>query len=182
MNQVKKAKSNHAQVAAALKKFAKANGLVASAKSQSYSGGSSVSLYVTDVRPAMFATLEQEGERYVYGHFDGMQDLYEYKKDREDLPMVSYVFVENEISDALRQQIWEFAVQYYGFDDAPASVKDASNYRDKNGVIERDGQNMVYRLFRGAFPNGAFWESVENAELAAATGEAAAAVIAKAMA
>lgn len=165
-----KAKTSQAQVAAILKAYAKSKGIKASAKSESFAGGNSVTLYVQDLPPAMYDDLNAEANKYVYGKFNGMEDIYEYDYNRDDnLPRCKYISVNNEISDALRQKIWDFLIGYFGLVDAPADEKMAYSYRDQRFCNDwgNDGSNMIYRFFRGSYMYEAFWDFVNAEKIAA---------------
>lgn len=158
--------SNHAAAAKAIRVWMKANGYVGSVKSDSYSMGSSVNVYVEDFNPVQYKALDEYADQYQYGDFNGMEDIYEFRKDRPDLPQVKYVFVNNSMSDAMRQRIWDFARDYYlHLDEMPADYEQARNLRiDSFGIWVSD---LVFRLFNGANYNNAYWESVaQQAEAA----------------
>ena len=84
-----------AQVAKLLKQKAKELGLVATAKSQNYSMGNSVNVRITEGSDANLEKLKEYSNQYQYGHFDGMQDMYEITNYRDDIPQTKYLFVED---------------------------------------------------------------------------------------
>lgn len=43
--------------------------------------------------------------QYQYGHFDGMQDMYENSNRRDDIPQTKYLFVRREISPEIRATV-----------------------------------------------------------------------------
>lgn len=60
--------------------------------------------------------------KFQYGHFDGMQDLYEYSNSRDDIPQVKFVQTQRRISDETRRQTLENIADQFGIDpDAPES-------------------------------------------------------------
>lgn len=168
MTQVKPVKviSTHAAAAKAIRQYMKANGIVGSATSESYSMGSSVNVYVTDMAPATYETLSTFVKQFQYGNFNGMEDIYEYSNDRKDLPQVKYAFTNNKISDEMRQKIWDFALGYYNvLGDAPKDAKAASNYRIVD--FQQYGSELIYRLFAGGYNENMFWDFVNNEQMAA---------------
>ena len=88
-------KSTQAKAAAEIRKYLKEKGIPAKVTSQSASMTSSVRIKVSDLHPDIFEEIEQHCMQYQYGHFDGMQDLYEYSNARNDIPQVKFVFVNN---------------------------------------------------------------------------------------
>jgi len=153
-----KAISNYAAAAKQIRVWLKAQGIAARVNSEGYSMGSSVNVYIEDQMPEVVAKVKAFAEKYQYGHFNGMEDIYEYSNSRDDIPQAKFVFVNNYISDAMRQEIWDFILGYYGnnFEGAPDDAKNASNYR----VIDWNmyGDQMIYRLFQGGFNQNEFWD------------------------
>ena len=67
-------------------------------------------------------------DKYQYGHFNGMEDIYEYTNSRADIPQVKYLFVNNGMSDAKKQEIWaKVRKQWSGGDEMPEEYAAASN-------------------------------------------------------
>jgi hypothetical protein len=60
-----------------------------------YSGGSSLNIYTENLTIEERETLDLLTEKYEYGSFDGMQDLYTHKKESHELA-VKYVLIHNE--------------------------------------------------------------------------------------
>ena len=153
--------SSHAGAAKMIRQFMKANGIAGSVISKSYSMGSSISVYVEDLPPAQYQVLKDYVSQFEYGHFDGMQDLYEMSNCRDDIPQVKYAFVNNKISDELYQDIWDFLKSYYsGMENAPADAKEAGSFYYSNG--NQYGNNMIYRFFNGGYCQMAYWDKVNG--------------------
>lgn len=155
---MKKQLSQQAQVAKLIRQDLKARGIPARVTSESYSMGNNVNVAVTDIDPKTFEELEKAYAKYQYGHFDGMTDMYEYSNSRDDIPQTKYLFVRNEISDEMKQRIWDFLRGKFtgNFGEMPASYEEARNLRD--GGFEAYVSDIVYRYFRGAYQYGDFWE------------------------
>lgn len=98
-------KSSHALAAAAIKKELKAMGIKCKASSESYSMGNSVNITVYDQHYSVFKQIEAICDKYQYGNFNGMEDIYEYTNSRDDLPQAKYVHVKSELSDSFLQVI-----------------------------------------------------------------------------
>jgi len=74
-------------------------------RSENYSGGNSVNVYIGNreqIEHPVYGQIwkNETGDKvmemirkYQYGHFDGMNDIYEYSNDRKDIPQVKFVFV-----------------------------------------------------------------------------------------
>ncbi len=142
-------KNQAALGAAALKKEVKAAfpGLKFSCTSSVYSMGSSIRLEMNDQPPEISKAIQSLAAKYQYGHFNGMDDIYEITNSREDLPQAKYVFVTNNASMTKKQEIYEGIRQNWaGGQDLPPT------YEEGCGAIfqGRNVQEMVWRQFTGA--------------------------------
>lgn len=74
-----------------------------SVRSDSFAGGDAVRISWTD--GPMTKEVDAIVGKYQYGHFDGMQDLYENSNRRNDIPQTKYVQTSRSKSEEVRQQI-----------------------------------------------------------------------------
>jgi hypothetical protein len=72
-----------------------------SVKSHNYSGGDSVRISYNDAVPV--EQIEAITDKYQYGNFNGMEDIYEYSNNRNDIPQSKYIFVDRTISEENKQ-------------------------------------------------------------------------------
>lgn len=105
-------KTTAAIVASMIRKEILKHGIKCSVTSDNYAGGHSVRVKLHDELPATVERIEEFCSQFKSGHFDGMTDMYVYKHDRSG-PTVDYVFVDNEISDELRETAKAFVNSYY---------------------------------------------------------------------
>jgi len=155
-------KSTQAKAAAEIRKYLKEKGIPAKVTSQSASMTSSVRIKVSDLHPDIFEEIEQHCMQYQYGHFDGMQDLYEYSNARNDIPQVKFVFVNNFYSDELRQLAWNYIRSTcHGADICPEKVSDLT-YSDQ--VFNDQATRIIWRLLNGSMDDLSknFWKSLEK--------------------
>ena len=151
--------SSHAGAAKMIRAYMKAKGIAGNVRSKSYSMGSSIHVYVQDLPPAQYADLVAYVNQFEYGHFNGMEDIYEISNRRDDIPQVKYAFVDNKMSDALGEKIYQFMKGYYsGMEGAPDSFKDAHSFYNMrfNGYAS----HLVYKLFAGGYMHNEYWISV----------------------
>ena len=134
--------STHAKTASAIRKELKNNQIAYdSVKSRSFAGGSAVSINMTDAPPNICEQAKSIVAKYVYGHFDGMDDLYTADNLNPDIPQVKYVHVTNLPSKEMKEEISNFVNNYYG-----------ENYSDPFIAVQ---------LFSGYFSD--FWDKkLEN--------------------
>jgi hypothetical protein len=79
--------------------------------------GSSINVKIKqDVSPAALEKIRAFCSQYQYGHFDGSIDLYEYSNSRDDIPQVSYVFVEVDYSDEIKQAARDYIAGISGIE------------------------------------------------------------------
>ena len=131
--------SNHAAAAAAIRAQLKAAGVKGSVKAESYAGGCSVRVRLAECLPATKREVEAFANQYQYGHFDGMDDSYKYSNRRDDLPQVTYVFVDVDYSP----ETWEAAKAY-------TVANDGENWEDYS-----NGSDRPWMYINGALPG--FW-------------------------
>lgn len=90
--------SNQAQAAKLIRKELKAAfpGIKFSVTSKGFSMGDSVDIDWTDGPTSK--QVKEITDKYQYGHFNGMEDIYEYSNNRSDLPQSKYVMTQRTIS------------------------------------------------------------------------------------
>lgn len=153
--------SQHAQVAKLCRQFLKANGLQGRASSSSFAGGNSVRVRLIDPTPAQIKQCTQAFAKYQYGHFDGMQDLYEISNHRDDIPQTKYLHIEVDYSDEMKQSAWTFLRdRFAGADALPEAYADLNHAHELQHEM---ATVLVYRLLRGSISMGnlaeAFWNT-----------------------
>ncbi len=121
--------SDHAHAAKMIRAELKKNGIKARVKASTASMTSSVDIYLTDcLAPWTLKEIKTFCDKFQYGHFDGMQDLYEYSNTNDDLPQVKFVFVHNGRTDEDRQRAYDYLrTGFAGYENAPAKYEDAAN-------------------------------------------------------
>ena len=110
---IKRELSEQAKVAKLCRQYLKSIGVKGQASSSSFSMGDSVDVSVNDLNPDLYKQIKDEFSQYQYGHFDGMNDIYEYSNRNRDIPQTKYLSVDNHYSDELRQKAWEFLYKKY---------------------------------------------------------------------
>ena len=88
-------KTEVARCAAEIRKILKAKNIKASVRSKNYSMGDSVNVEIKEIiDPEIYKGLKEELAKYQYGHFNGMEDIYEYSNCIEEIPQTKHLFVE----------------------------------------------------------------------------------------
>ena len=72
------------------------------------------------------AKVHEVTSKYSMGRFDGMTDSYEYSNRRDDVPQVSYVFLNRDISEHIYQQRFEHYKSYYQSWETLKDIDDCS--------------------------------------------------------
>ena len=103
--------SQHAAAAHQIRRELKSQGVEATVRARTFSGGDAVDVILYDPLPATVEKVEAFARQYQYGSFDGMQDLYEYTNRRDDLPQVKYVQVHTRYSDEIREAVEAYAAE-----------------------------------------------------------------------
>ena len=84
-----------AKVAAMIRKELKKNGIKASVRKRSYD---SVYVDLEDLSPSTLNKVAEYCDQFQMGHFNGMEDIYEYSSRRTDIPQVKFVIVRHSFS------------------------------------------------------------------------------------
>ena len=88
-------KTEAAKCAAEIRKYLKAKGVTASVTSKNYSMGDSVNVKIKEIiDPKVLNEIKDDLVIYQYGHFDGMQDLYESTNVIAEIPQAKYLFID----------------------------------------------------------------------------------------
>ena len=88
-------KTEVAKCAAEIRKVLKEKNIKASVRSKNYSMGDSVNVEIKEIiDPEVHKALEEELAKYQYGHFNGMEDIYEYSNNVEGIPQTKFLFIE----------------------------------------------------------------------------------------
>ena len=109
-------------------KAAKLNNIVAkitSIRYRSFAGGDAVDVEATDLNKEERKALEDLLEDYQDGHFDGMTDMYNYKKgEAKKVRTAKYVHLRNDFSQATKDAaIEELKTQWEITDNDTAQAK-----------------------------------------------------------
>jgi hypothetical protein len=115
-------------------------------KSSTFAGGNSVHIDWQD-GPTTEQVIKHTS-KYQYGHFDGMQDMYEYSNRRDDLPQAKYVQESREMSTETRAILEASAAQLW------ESNPERFQHYQSSGC--HSSGNFAYRVFQHyAIPTGA---------------------------
>lgn len=109
-----------------------------SIKSSNFSMGDSVNIdWVDGPTSKEVATIT---DKYQYGRFNGMEDLYENSNNRNDIPQAKYVMVQRNMSEATKEIIInEIKTGWVGMENFTEN--------DWCEIAQCWGQTFIYRLF-----------------------------------
>mgnify|MGYP006921289518 CR=1 FL=1 len=106
--------------------------------SESYSGGNSVNVEYTDALPAK--EIEKALSKYQQGHFNSMEDIYEYSNSNDNIPQVKYLFVNRRMSEIAKEELLtQIKTTYAGAENV--------TYEDYLESFRERVCTLVYRLF-----------------------------------
>jgi len=145
--------SSHAAAAAMIRKELKSAfpSVKFSVTSDSFAGGDSVDIRWTDGPTT--GQVEKFSSKYQYGHFNGMEDIYEYSNRVEGLPQVKYVSTSRTVSEELINRL---EIDFKNFYDN-ADVNDFDHWSIKN-VVRR----MLYNLEIVNAENIKGWKQIQD--------------------
>ena len=108
--------------------------------SDNFAGGDSVNVSWIDGPTSDRVDLITK--KYQYGHFDGMQDMYEYSNSRDDIPQAKYVQTNREMSDETRAKI---IAEHNAEWCQEAQIRNESDY---NEHMRQWNYSVVWRKFQ----------------------------------
>lgn len=135
-------RSTHAAAAQAIRQDLKKAfpGVKFRVRSSSFSMGNSVDVDWTDGPTG--SEVDRIIGRYQYGHFDGMQDLYEYSNRRNDLPQAKFVSGNRSMSDQVRAELLAYVAERF-FPEDREGVTESTRMPNGCGRV----QERVWREF-----------------------------------
>jgi len=92
-----------------------------SVKSSNFSMGDSVNVDYEDGPKS--TDIKELISQYQYGHFNGMEDIYEHSNTNDDIPQTKFLHVNRNISESTREQIIK-----------KLNIKDVDGWNDKRGL------------------------------------------------
>ena len=143
-------KSSSANCATAIREELKKEfaGVKFKVTSQNFSGGDSV--HISWSEGPTERDVNEFTNKYQYGSFNGMEDIYEYSNSRDDLPQTKYVQTRREISEETNNTVFESLLPHL-----PTS----------SGFSESDVKNYAYRIIKKtSIPLGSKIIGVERKE------------------
>jgi hypothetical protein len=134
-------KSTVAKAAAEIRKELKTNfpEIKFTVKSENYAGGNSVNVRYEDGPKEEI--VEELLNKYKAGSFNGMEDIYEYNNTNRDIPQAKYLFVNRDMSEAVKNQLVKHITTTY-------SGCQGLGYNDYSAVWFATISCLVYREFR----------------------------------
>ena len=119
--------STKAQVSKIIRKELKARNIQAKVSSSSGSLTDCVYIYTTDLSPAAIESLENFVEDYRADSYDALADYHDIKPNPKNLPRVTYIIIQNDLSAETMQRAYEIALE-----TAPELEGYPTNYKEIN--------------------------------------------------
>lgn len=121
---MKKQISSHAAAAKAIRKELKAAfpGTKFSVTAQTFSMGDSV--HISWTNSICEDKVTSIVDKYQYGSFNGMEDIYENDNDRKDISQVKFVQTNRKISDEVYEKFFKEAKETFAFFEGIKSLDD----------------------------------------------------------
>lgn len=145
--------STHSNCAKAIREELKLNfpNYKFSVTSESFSGGNSV--HISWNNGATVKQVDRIVNKYQYGHFNGMDDMYEYSNNIEGLPQVKFISTSRTVTEDLLSRLEIDFKNFYN----NADVNDFDHWSIKN-VVRR----MLYKLEIVNAENIKGWKQIQD--------------------
>ncbi len=129
-----------------------------SVTSQTYSDGNSV--HVEWINGPISEEVGKMVYKYQYGHFNAMEDIYENTNRRDDLSQVKYVQVRREVSEEIKQEVFENLQKTNAHFDEVMSM-DECNDNLKNHWSVWTARDYIYRILTKIDLTNGYKENIE---------------------
>lgn len=93
--------------------------------SSTFSGGNSVDITWTD--GPTYDQVMEISQKYEYGSFNAMNDMYEHTNSRKDIPQVKYVQARRNISDEVYQHAFDYLKRTHQYFDEVTSIDETND-------------------------------------------------------
>ena len=119
--------STKAQVSKIIRKELKTRNIQAKVSSSSGTLTDCVYIYTNDLSPAAIESLENFVEDYTADSYDALADYHDVKPNPKNLPRVTYIIIQNDLSAETMQRAYEIALE-----TAPELEGYPTNYKEIN--------------------------------------------------
>ena len=153
----KRTPSMQARAAKLMRQYLKAEGIKGKVTSSASARTTSIDIYLLNETPDNVAKVTAKAKMYQYGHFDGMNDCYEYSNTIDDLPQVRHAFVRFYFDDTMMQKALDKFADFFNLDpmDYKNLPPDVRLYGEK-----RNTYAAIKAVLRGDHrPHVPFWET-----------------------
>lgn len=135
--------STHAQVAKIIRKELKARNIVAKVKSSNSSLHTCIYIYTNDLSPATIESLQKFVDDYESDSYDSLADYHGVKSNPKKLPRVTYINIQNSLSDETMQRAYEIALKI-----APELKGYPTDYKSINGKQRHEIDYFMQKVLR----------------------------------
>lgn len=113
-------KTEVAKCAVEIRKILKAKNIKASVRSSNFSMGDSVDVDIKEIiDPKVYNSIKEELSKYQYGHFNGMEDIYESSNHIEEIPQTKFLTISYDwkLQDEVLEKINHYLRDKINFDN-----------------------------------------------------------------
>ena len=153
----KRTPSMQARAAKLMRQYLKTEGIKGKVTSSASAGTTSIDIDLLNETPDNVAKATAKAKIYQYGHFDGMNDCYEYSNTIDDLPQVRHVFVRAVYDDSMMQKGLDALTDFFNLE--------SMDYKNLPYEITICGElentySAIRAVLRGNhYPHVPFWET-----------------------
>ncbi len=148
---MKRKLSTQAQVAKICRQYVKSLGLKCTARSESFSMGDSVDVRVENANGQQRKLIDTELEKYQYGRFNGMEDIYEYSNTREDIPQTKYLSIHYHYTADYQQAAYDWTKAHYMDSEQLSTMPELYEDADSNTRLHNEWlSTIIYQVLNGS--------------------------------
>lgn len=153
----KRTPSMQARAAKLMRQYLKSEGIEGKVTSSASAGTTSIEVNLLNETPDNVAKATAKAKTYQYGHFNSMDDSYEYSNTIDDLPQVRFAFVRAEFDDSMMQKGLDRLADFFDLE--------SMDYKNLPYEITICGESentysAIRAVLRGDhYPHVPFWET-----------------------
>lgn len=113
--------------------------------------GDSVDVRVENANGQQRKLIDTELEKYQYGRFNGMEDIYEYSNTREDIPQTKYLSINYHYTADYQQAAYDWTKAHYMDSEQLSTMPELYEDADSNTRLHNEWlSTIIYQVLNGS--------------------------------
>jgi len=124
----------------------------------------SLSVVIQDAKPGIRGKCRDYLDTYKMGDYNMVEDIYEYRKNKDDKPKFHFVFLSNKISDELRERAFQRMRRIYDiYESFTGTLNENAEKQGFNNPVAIEVSRFLYgEQPQFAKETAEFWNEIEK--------------------